>query len=401
MSDEDIAVTKFREYLRIRTDQPEPDYESCVKFLFALADELGIERVRVEPVTGYPFVVMTIPGKAPQLSAIVLHSHTDVVPVYREKWTHDPFSGDKDEKGNIYGRGAQDMKSNGIQYFEAIRRHFSRGIKEFKRNVHIIWGPDEERGSRNGMEKFLESQEFQKLNIGFVLDEGMASEDQIYRVYYAERCKWWIRVSFTGRPGHGSRIIDNSAAEKMLSFLNSALKFRESQKVLLESDPTKTLGDVTTLNLTMIKGGVETNVVPADFECEFDIRVPPTVDFDALEKEINEWAQKAGKGTKIEFILHKTFKNMTPHMAGDPFWEAFENVLKKERCTFRNEIFPAGTDSGLIREKGYRSIGFSPIINTQCLLHDHDEFLNERVYLRGVEIYEKLIEALANIDEEK
>ena len=40
---EDIAVTKFREYLRINTEQPNVDYEPCKNFLLKLADELAIE----------------------------------------------------------------------------------------------------------------------------------------------------------------------------------------------------------------------------------------------------------------------------------------------------------------------------------------------------------------------
>jgi hypothetical protein len=35
---------------------------------------------------------------------------------------------------------------------------------------------------------------------------------------------------------------------------------------------------------------------------------------------------------------------------------------------------------------------------TPVLLHDHNEFLNEKVFLRGVEIYEKLISELASAD---
>ncbi|KAK6017867.1 hypothetical protein OSTOST_16602 [Ostertagia ostertagi] len=45
---EDIAVTKFREYLRVNTEQPNPDYAACQNFLFNLADELGIQRRAVE-----------------------------------------------------------------------------------------------------------------------------------------------------------------------------------------------------------------------------------------------------------------------------------------------------------------------------------------------------------------
>lgn len=83
------------------------------------------------------------------------------------------------------------------------------------------------------------------------------------------------------------------------------------------------------------------------------------------------------------------------------------------------EIFPAGTDSRFLREVnvpiilknvmafrkvylvcnrqiGLPALGFSPINLTPILLHDHNEFLEESVFLRGVEIYEAIIPSLAN-----
>jgi aminoacylase len=42
------------------------------------------------------------------------------------------------------------------------------------------------------------------------------------------------------------------------------------------------------------------------------------------------------------------------------------------------------------------ALGFSPINNTPILLHDHNEFLDEAVFLKGIDIYEAIIPALAN-----
>lgn len=58
---------------------------------------------------------MTLPGTDTSLKSILLVSHTDVVPVDETKWNHPPFDAVKDENGNIYARGTQDMKSVGIQ----------------------------------------------------------------------------------------------------------------------------------------------------------------------------------------------------------------------------------------------------------------------------------------------
>lgn len=45
-----------------------------------------------------------------------------------------------DEEGNIFGRGAQDMKCVPIMYLEAIRRLICKGVK-FKRTFHLSFMP--------------------------------------------------------------------------------------------------------------------------------------------------------------------------------------------------------------------------------------------------------------------
>jgi len=55
-------------------------------------------------------------------------------------WTYDPFSAHKDESGNIYARGAQDMKCVGIQYLETIRKYITEKLK-LKRTIHICFTP--------------------------------------------------------------------------------------------------------------------------------------------------------------------------------------------------------------------------------------------------------------------
>ena len=46
---------------------------------------------------------------------------------------------------------------------------------------------------------------------------------------------------------------------------------------------------------------------------------------------------------------------------------------------------------------GIPVFGFSPMNNTPILLHDHNEFLNEQVFLRGIHIYQHIIPAVANV----
>ena len=46
---------------------------------------------------------------------------------------------------------------------------------------------------------------------------------------------------------------------------------------------------------------------------------------------------------------------------------------------------------------GIPALGFSPMNNTPVLLHDHDEFLNENIFLRGLDIYYNIIKAVASV----
>ena len=49
----------------------------------------------------------------------------------------------------------------------------------------------------------------------------------------------------------------------LIKYLGSIIILHRAQeKAKLQADPNKTLGDVTTVNLTIMNGGVQTNVVP-------------------------------------------------------------------------------------------------------------------------------------------
>ena len=163
------------------------------------------------------------------------------------------------------------MKCVGIQHLEAVRR-LKTGGKRLRRTVHISYVPDEEIGGVNGMMLFVKTDLFKSLNVGFGLDEGLASEDEEIPLYYGERSKFWIKVICPGSPGHGSRFLENTAGEKAARIMERFLQFREEQQAKLEKDVELTLGDVTSVNLTLMDGGVQVNVVPDKFSLSYDMR---------------------------------------------------------------------------------------------------------------------------------
>ena len=150
------------------------------------------------------------------------------------------------------------MKCVGIQHLEAVRRLKSQGAR-LRRTVHISFVPDEEIDGEAGMLGFVTTPEFRALNVGCGLDEGMASgaESAVVPLYYGERSCFWVEVTCRGSPGHGSRFLDNTAAEKARRVINRLLEFRDSEQRRLEADPRLTEGDVTSVNLTLMQGGVQ------------------------------------------------------------------------------------------------------------------------------------------------
>lgn len=135
--EEDPAVTLFRDYLRIKSVQPDPDYDSCLVFLKKQAERLELKYHITEMVKGKPIFIMTWPGTDPDIPSLLLNSHTDVVPVFPESWKYDPFEAFKEDNGDIYARGTQDMKGVGIQHIEAIYRLKVLQKKTFKRTIHL------------------------------------------------------------------------------------------------------------------------------------------------------------------------------------------------------------------------------------------------------------------------
>ncbi|XP_014369383.2 aminoacylase-1 [Papilio machaon] len=390
------AVANFVEYLRIPSVQPNIDYDECVNFLKRQANEIGLDFKVYEVVPQKPIVVLTWKGKEPTLPAILLNSHMDVVPVFENSWTYPPFSGHIDEEGKIFARGSQDMKCVGIQYLEAIRKIKQAGL-QLKRTLHISFVPDEEIGGHDGMEKFVLTDEFKALNIGFALDEGMANPTDEFIIFNGERSIWQMHIHCTGQPGHGSLLIPNTAGEKLRYIIDKFMDMREEQKKILESDNKLTIGDVTTINLTQISGGVQSNVVPEKLTVVFDIRLAVTVDHEEFENKVTKWCKEAGDGVTFEFEQKNPNVECTKLDNSNPYWVAFKGVCDELGLKLDCRIFPGGTDSRYVRRVGIPAIGFSPMNNTPVLLHDHDEFLRADIYLRGIEIYEKLIPAVANV----
>lgn len=390
----DEVLNRLREYLKIPSVHPDVDYNGCVKFLEKQATSLDLPVAVHEFAPRKPVVVITWKGTRPELPSILLNSHMDVVPVYEEHWTHPPFEAVVTEDGWIYARGTQDMKSIGMMHMEAVRRLKNSGVA-LKRTIHISFVPDEEIGSDYGMKLFSESAEFKRLNIGFALDESRPSVEDTLVAYNGERTSRQIKVNCLGTPGHGSLLPSNTAGEKLHFIIDKFMKLRVVEKK--KHDLGAHIGDVITVNLTTIEGGVLVNVLPEKLSVTFDIRIPPHVDHQEFENLIKAWCKEAGEGVSFEYYVRNPEIKSTKIDGSVEFWNVLQDTISGMGYTLDCVTGPGATDARFLRKQGIPAIGMSPILNTPLLLHAHDERIHVDSYRTGIDIMEKTIASLANL----
>jgi aminoacylase len=286
--------------------------------------------------------------------------------------------------------------------------------------------PDEEISGAHGMGIMLLSAWFKSRQVAIAFDEGLATQGGAYSVFYGERLPWWVNLIAEGNTGHASSFIDGTATELILSVVNKAMAFRSGQRALLHgshaagcshSVAAKSLGDVTTLNMTMIRSATRGtipeeaayNVIPVRMEAGFDVRISPFMPPEDMAALIDEWCRETnetvagipeGGGVRWEYHMGRS---QQAHAATstdpliNPWWEMFTNVLSQKFGTKCNPmVFPAATDSRFLRAEGIRAIGFSPMRHSPCLLHEHDEYLDESVFLEGCDVYTQLMRELAS-----
>ncbi len=441
----EAAIKRFQEFLRFETiSATAPStgaYVKCANFLkqeLEAVQKVGSENGKSDSLLKNihflpeapdhsPVVVAHWPGKDPTLPVLLLNSHYDVVPADIEAWTVPPFGAERSSDGKIYGRGAQDMKCVCMQYIEGIRKlHQTRPEWQPERDIYLTFVPDEEIGG-SGMAAFLDSDLYKnKLpgRIALALDEGLASTNNVFDVFYGERLPWWIKVTATGPTGHGSRFIENTAVEQILEISQKAMAFRTGQRDLLQmkhsencthavvAKKKRTLGDVTSLNVTTLQAGVAVgdtyayNVVPSIATCSFDIRISPNMQPQEMKDMLDTWCQECSKdpenGSKVTWS--SVFENEMVHATTNtdrqvnPWYGAFHDAMKSLDCEISPQVFPAATDSRFLRALGIRALGFSPMRNTEIMLHEHDEYILEENFLEGIGIYTGLIQYLGSQD---
>ena len=155
---------------------------------------------------------------------IILMSHQDVVEA-GGKWDHDPFSGDIDETGRVWGRGTVDTKASLLCIFTALEELMESGFVPAG-DVYIASSCTEE-VSGPGAPATVAWLKDQGVKPSLVLDEGgmileapMAGVKGLYAMVGVVE-KGYADVKFTARSGggHASAPVKNTPLGRLGRFM--------------------------------------------------------------------------------------------------------------------------------------------------------------------------------------
>src|SRR5579883_254730 len=217
--DEEV-ILHLRNMLRLDTRNPPGNEILAATYLRDVLEREGFECVIVGPSPERASLITRLRGDGSE-PPLLLMSHTDVVAVEPEKWSHPPFAAEIAD-GFLYGRGALDMKNMVIMELMAMLLLKRSGVP-LKRDVIYMAEADEETGGHQGAEWVVDHYP-ELIRAEYGLNEGGGAGMEINgRVYYtvstAEKGSARFKIRTTGDPGHGSIPHENNAIVKLAELL--------------------------------------------------------------------------------------------------------------------------------------------------------------------------------------
>lgn len=185
--------------------------------------EAGLDPLLLESAPDRANVVARVPGTDPAAPALLVHGHLDVVPADPAAWSVHPFAGEVRD-GELWGRGAIDMK-NADAVMLAVVRAWARAGRRPGRDIVLAFTADEEDTAAYGARWLVERHpelfegctEAVGESGGFTFHAGNGV--RLYPIASAERGTAWLKLTASGRSGHGAKRNDENAVLRLAAAL--------------------------------------------------------------------------------------------------------------------------------------------------------------------------------------
>ena len=405
------ATQLLSDFIRIDTSNPPGRELAACQWLSGLLRKEGIDEIAFYDASdatehGAERMNMTATMRGDGRKApLILLSHTDVVPVERQYWDFEPFSGAVVD-GVIYGRGALDMKSMGVMELIAmflIKRH----DLPHSRDIVYMALADEEAGGRWGIE-WMERNHPELLEAEYVINEGGWGSAEIFgtrrpafNCSISEKGPLWLKLIAEGRPGHGSVPHPDNALDRLVRAMQKVQDWSRPVTVvpelreyferlyraqILQDDGSQAAMEAlaaknlhansiltNTISATTIKAGMKHNVIPAIAEATLDIRLLPGTDPEAFTQQVRDVI--GDPKVRVETVFESSTKSSP---IATELFGIIEDVVHDhvEEALVLPSVSSGFTDSRVFRKHGITSYGFIPYLleqNEAMTVHGHNE----------------------------
>ena len=277
----------LKQIIEIDTCYPPGSSKVFGKFVISYLKNSGL-RIKSYGVDKEKINICVSNYKGPKKS-IVFNSHIDTVRPISSEWKSNPFDL-KIEKNYSYGLGAVNCKGSAAVHLY-LAKNFKNLFPDIKENIDFTFVTDEENLGPDGT-KYLKKQKVIKphtLILGAPTNNNFVIE---------ERGVFWLEIHVSGKTSHageppkGVNAIEKSA--KIINELNSSFK-----KFLKKYD----IGThKSTINVGIISGGENVNVVPSKTRIVVDRRITHKEDVKKAFNEIKNFILKIDRSAKVKFL---------------------------------------------------------------------------------------------------
>lgn len=432
MVDPTTDVTTLASEL-IRIDTSNAGDGSCrerpaAEYVAARLDDVGVESHLIESAPGRANVVARIEGSEPDLDAILVHGHLDVVPAEPADWTVHPFSGEVRD-GVLWGRGAIDMKGTDAMVLAVVRAWVREGRRP-RRDVVLAFTADEEASAVYGSDWLVHkhAELFEGCTEG-ISESGAytfhAGDVRLYPVGAGERGTAWLRLTARGTAGHGSRINHDNAVAALTAAMTRLDEYRwpvrltptvraalegignalgvdvrlddpdfDVDAVLDDFGPARVLVESTlrnSTNPTMMRAGYKVNVIPETASGWVDGRVLPGA-IDEFEATVDELV-----GPRVRW----EYEHGEVPLSADPESQTFAAMAAALTAEDPgSHVVPVcmagGTDAKQFSRLGITGYGFAPLrlppdLDYAAMFHGVDERVPVDALGFGVRVLDRFL----------
>jgi acetylornithine deacetylase/succinyl-diaminopimelate desuccinylase-like protein len=421
------AVEALRQYLQINTTNPPGNELASARFLKAFLEKEGIEAQILDTAelgAGRANLYARLKGNGGK-KAIALVQHMDVVPVTPAGWTVPAFDAVVKD-GFLYGRGALDMKGQGITHLMALVALKRSGVP-LTRDIVFVANADEELGSTGGI-VFVDRHADLLRDVEYLFTEGGANvyrngHLEYYSVGVAEKRTFWNRVTVRGTPSHGSRPTKANPVPRLVAALDRIARYETPlhvtpgvQKYFHDISRNYSgrradyLRDVTTalqqkaardwilrdvywnailrntISLTGLQGSNKTNVIPAEATAELDIRLLP----DQRPEDMIATLTRIVNDTAVHFSTILAPKPPFESPTNTDLFRAVERAARERDpgAFVTSSMMTGATDRPSYRKLGIIAYGLDPFkveaADEQKGVHGNDERISVQNVGEGV-----------------